>query len=210
MKVVKTADAFDRSAKIYQDKFMDVSEYAEPFKLFCDNIKPDNASILDIACGPGNITKYLLDRKPGYDVLGIDFSAKMLSLAQANNPTAKFRLLDCREIDKIEQKFDGITCGFCLPYLTRGEAVALIKNVAGLLKPGGVFYLSTMEEDENNKSRYQISGAGDKVYVIYHQEGYLSDAFPANNFEVISFGRYSTPDKDGRLTTDLVWVGKLR
>lgn len=205
MKILKVADAFDKSAKIYQDKFMDVSLYADPLKIFCDNITPDNACILDIACGPGNITKYLLERKPDYEVLGIDLSSKMLSLARNNNPKAKFQLMDCREIDTIEQKFDGIICGFCLPYLTREEAIELIINVSQLLKPSGVFYLSTMEEDENNKSRYQISGAGDHVYVNYHQEGYLSKALRENNFEIISLKRFSSPDT----ITDLVWIGRL-
>ena len=188
---------------------MDVSLYAESLQLFCDNIIPDNASILDIACGPGNIIKYLLDRRPHYEVLGIDLSPKMLSLAQTNNPKAKFQLIDCRKIDMIEQKFDGITCGFCLPYLTREEAIELIANVSGLLKPGGVFYLSTMEEDDDNKSRYQIASTGDQVYVNYHQEDYLSKAFRDNNFEVINLKRFSSPDKDGLTITDLVLIGKL-
>jgi SAM-dependent methyltransferase len=205
MKILKVADAFDKSAKIYQDKFMDVSLYAEPLKTFCENITPDHAYILDIACGPGNITKYLIDRKPDYEVLGIDLSSNMLTLARNNNPTAKFQLMDCREIDTIEQKFDGIICGFCLPYLTREEAIQLIANVSGLLKPGGIFYLSTMEEDDNNKSRYQISGAGDQVYVNYHQEGYLSKALRENAFELISLKRFSSPDT----ITDLVWIEKL-
>jgi 2-polyprenyl-3-methyl-5-hydroxy-6-metoxy-1,4-benzoquinol methylase len=209
MKILKAADAFDKSAKIYQDKFMDVSLYAEPFKLFCDNITSDNASILDIACGPGNIIKYLLGIKPDYEILGIDLSPKMLSLAQANNPTAKFQLMDCREIDTIEQKFDGITCGFCLPYLTRDEAIELIANAAGLLKPDGVFYLSTMEENDDSKSRYQISSTGDQVYVNYHQGSYLFKAFRENNFEVINLKRFSSPDKDNLMITDLVLVGKL-
>jgi 2-polyprenyl-3-methyl-5-hydroxy-6-metoxy-1,4-benzoquinol methylase len=209
MKILKAADAFDKSAKIYQNKFMDVSLYAEPFKLFFDNITLNNASILDIACGPGNITKYLLDQRPDFEVLGIDLSPKMLSLAQANNPKAKFQLMDCREIDKIEKKFDGITCGFCLPYLTREEAIELIVNVSKLLKPEGVFYLSTMEENDDNKSRYQISSTGDQVYVNYHQEHYLSKALRENNFEIINLKRFSSPDKDNLMITDLVLVGKL-
>jgi 2-polyprenyl-3-methyl-5-hydroxy-6-metoxy-1,4-benzoquinol methylase len=133
----------------------------------------------------------------------------MLSLAQANNPKAKFQLMDCREIDKIEQKFDGITCGFCLPYLTREEAIELIVNVSKLLKPEGVFYLSTMEENDDNKSRYQISSTGDQVYVNYHQEHYLSKALRENNFEIINLKRFSSPDKDNLMITDLVLVGKL-
>lgn len=209
MKILKAAEAFDKSAKIYQDKFMDVGSYAKSLKCFCDNLTSDNASILDIACGPGNITKYLLDNNPGYEVLGIDLSKNMLSLAQANNPTAKFQLMDCREIDKIEQKFDGITCGFCLPYLTWEEAVGLIANVSKLLKPGGVFYLSTMVEDDDNKSRYQISSTGDQVYVYYHQENYLSKAFRENSLEIMGSTRFRSPYKDDLTTTDLMLIGKL-
>lgn len=209
MKILKPAEAFDKSAKIYQDKFMDVSLFAETFDLFCANITADNASILDIACGPGNIAKYLLDRRPNYQILGIDLSLNMLDLARNNNPTAKFQQMDCREIDKIEQKFDGITCGFCLPYLTREEAIELIVSASRLLKPDGVFYLSTMEENDVSKSKYQISSAGDRVWVNYHQEDYLSKAFLENNFEVINLKRFISPDKDGLMITDLVLTGKL-
>lgn len=209
MEILNAADAFDKSAKIYQDKNMDVSLFADTFNFFCDNITADNAAILDIACGPGNITRYLLDRKPDYDILGIDLSPNMLDLARTNNPTVKFQLMDCREISQIEKRFDGIMCGFCLPYLTREEAIELIANVSGLLKPGGVFYLSTMEEDDQTKSRFQISSTGDQVYVNYHQEGYLTKALRENDFEVIDVKRFSSPDKDGLMITDLVLIGKL-
>lgn len=208
MKILKAAEAFDKSAKIYQDKFMDVSLFAETFNLFCNHIEADNAEILDIACGPGNITKYILDRKPDYKVLGIDLSPKMLDLAQANNPTALFQLMDCRDIGQIEKRFDGIICGFCLPYLVREEAVDLIVQASQLLKPRGVFYLSTMEDDYS-KSRFQTSSTGDQVYVNYHQENYLTEAFQANNFEIIHIERFTSYDKDDVMITDLVLTGKL-
>ncbi|TCD01666.1 class I SAM-dependent DNA methyltransferase [Pedobacter psychroterrae] len=209
MKILKPEEAFDKSAELYQDKFMDVSLYAEPFNVFFEHITSDNASILDIACGPGNIVKYLLDRKPDYDILGIDLSSKMLSLALINNPKAKFELMDCRDIDQIEQKFDGITCGFCLPYLTGEEAADLIANTAGLLKPGGVFYLSTMEQDEDNKSRYQVASTGDQVFVNYHQEEYLSNALRQSGFEILSIDRFDSPGQGELKITDLVLIGKL-
>jgi len=209
MKIVKAADAFNKSAKIYQDKFMDVSCYGELLNTFCDQITADNARILDIACGPGNITKYLLNKRPDFKVLGIDLSSKMLELAQANNPTARFQLMDCRQIDTIGEKFDAVTCGFCLPYLTAEEALELIANVPGILKPGGVFYLSTMKEDDNNKSRYQISSTGDKVWVNYHQQAYLTQAFQEHNFEVIALRDFTSADNDGLKTSDLILIGKL-
>jgi 2-polyprenyl-3-methyl-5-hydroxy-6-metoxy-1,4-benzoquinol methylase len=209
MKIVDAAEAFDKSAKIYQDRSMDVSLFAETFNFFCDHIKANNAAILDIACGPGNITKYLLDRKPDYNILGIDLSPNMLDLARINNPTAKFELMDCREISSIKQRFDGIVCGFCLPYLTAEETLELVADVAGLLAPGGMFYLSTMEEDDQIKSRYQISSSGDKVYVNYHQGDFLTKALLDNNFEVIDTNRFRAPDKNGEMITDLVLIGRL-
>lgn len=187
---------------------MDVSLFADTIDFFCDHITANDASILDIACGPGNITRHILNTEPDYKMLGIDLSPKMLELAQINNPTAKFQLLDCREIGSIEQKFDGITCGFCLPYLTREEAIELIANVPGLLTKGGMFYLSTMEDDYE-KSRFQVSSTGDQVYVNYHQEDYLTKALRDNNFEIINLKRFSSPDKDGLMITDLVLIGKL-
>jgi len=209
MKILKPAEAFDKSAQIYQDKFMDVSIYAEPLHFFCDKITVAHARILDIACGPGNITKYLTDIRPGYDILGIDLAPKMLDLGRINVPGAEFQLMDCRDIGSIEQKFDGIVCGFCLPYLTREETFELIANVSGLLNNGGLFYLSTMEEDETNKSRYQTSSTGDQVYVNYYPEAYLREAMLDNNFEIISVKRFSETDRDGRVITDLVLIGKL-
>jgi 23S rRNA G2069 N7-methylase RlmK/C1962 C5-methylase RlmI len=38
-------------------------------------------------------------------------------------------------------------CGFCLPYLSKEEAVKLIRDAAAILNPDGVFYISTMEDD---------------------------------------------------------------
>ena len=209
MKVIQAAEAFDKSAKIYQDRSMDVSLFAGTFDFFCDHLTGDDAAILDIACGPGNIIKYLLDRNPAYKILGIDLSPNMLDLARINNPSAWFQLMDCREIGTIKQRFDGITCGFCLPYLTLEETRRLIADVSSLLIPGGIFYLSTMIEDEITKSRFQTSSSGDQVYVNYHREDDLTRALLDNNFEVISSNHFSSPDRDGVMLTDLVLIGKV-
>src|SRR6476660_8726042 len=49
---------FNKLAKQYQDKYMDVSLYHHSFDIFCRHISKPNAEILELACGPGNITKY--------------------------------------------------------------------------------------------------------------------------------------------------------
>jgi len=71
----------------------------------------------------------------------------MLALAKKNNPTAEFQLLDSREILKLNKTYDAIMCGFCLPYLTKEEAIQLMEDAAKILNANGVIYISTMEDD---------------------------------------------------------------
>jgi ubiquinone/menaquinone biosynthesis C-methylase UbiE len=62
-------DVFNKLAKVYQDKFMDVSLYHDSFDVFCSHIKKENPSVLELACGPGNITQYLLKKTSRFKYL---------------------------------------------------------------------------------------------------------------------------------------------
>lgn len=200
----KTAvDIFDKHARLYQDKYMDTSMYHDTFDVFCDNIARKNADMLELACGPGNITAYLLKKRPDLKILGTDLSPNMIDLAKKNNPEAEFRLMDCRNIDQINKKYDAIMCGFALPYLSKEEAIKLIGDAAGVLKPGGIFYLSTMEDDYG-KSGLQQSSTGDSIYMYYHQADYLTGALRENGFIVIHLQRKTYTDGSG--TIDLVII----
>jgi trans-aconitate methyltransferase len=146
-----TKKTWNKYAKEYQDKFMDMDLYYDTYDLFCTLIEKKNAEVFEIACGPGNITRYLLTKRPDFNILGIDLASNMIDLAKINNPEADFQLMDCREIGKVDKKYDAIMCGFCLPYLSREESEKLISDVSGLLKLNGVLYLSTMEDDNDKK-----------------------------------------------------------
>jgi len=207
MKMDKTkaaTDIFDKYAQAYADKFMDVSLYHESLDVFCGLLK-DNATILELACGPGNITKYLLDKRPDLQLLGTDLSANMLELAKVNNPTAAFQLLDCRDILSLGKKYDGIICGFCLPYLSKEEAIQLIEHAADVLNNNGVLYISTMEDDYS-KSGYETNSKGYRMYTYYHEEGYLTAALKEHGLRVVDISRKQYSKDDGTAVTDLLLV----
>ena len=209
MHATKTAiDIFNKHAQLYQDKYMHLDLYNDTFDLFCNNIAQENAEILDVACGPGNITRYLLKKRPDFKVLGIDLSINMINLAKLNNPTAEFLMMDCREISLLDKQYNGIMCGFCLPYLSKEEAVKLIGDAVKLLKPNGVFYLSTMEENEDNTSGLKTSSTGDQMYLYYHQAEYLTNALQENNFKIIAVRHQDYPTQDGTKTTDLIILAR--
>lgn len=200
---------FDKRAQDYQDKYMDVSHYHDSFDVFCEHIPIQNPEILELACGPGNITQYLLKKRPDFQILGTDLSPNMVGLAEINNPTAKFQLLDCRQMLSLNKQFDAIMCGFCLPYLSKEEALQLIADAAKVLNDNGVLYLSTMEADYS-KSGIQRSSKGDELYMYFHQGDYLTEALAANGFNIIDLRRQEFQNWDGSVAIDLLVVaGKV-
>ncbi|HEX2615994.1 MAG TPA: class I SAM-dependent methyltransferase [Flavobacteriales bacterium] len=198
---------FDQAAQIYQDRYMDVSMYQRSLDRFCAEL-PTQAEVLELACGPGNLTRNLLERRPDLRILGTDLSPRMLELARANNPNATFELLDARGIATLQRHFDGVACGFCLPYLMPEETEALIRDAAQALRPKGVLYLSTMEDDPA-QSGLKASSAieGEFVHVQYYEAAWLTQVLARHGFTVLDLFRTSYV-LHGRDTTDLVLVAR--
>lgn len=207
----ETIETYNVSAKAYQDKFMDMDLYNDTYDIFCDLVKKNNAEIFEIAIGPGNVTKYIHDRRPDFKVFGIDLSPNMVELAKHNNPQADFAVMDCREIHTIDRKFDGILCAFCLPYLSREESLQLITDASLLLEPQGVLYISTME-GEYSKSDYETTSfSGDnRIFVYYHQADYIYDCLVVLGFDVLDLQRKKYPELDGSFLTDIIFIARKK
>jgi len=175
-----TFNTWNKVADLYQTKFMDLDLYDDSYDSFCEKTAP-NSKVLEIGCGPGNITKYILDKRPDFDLLAIDVAPNMIDLARQNNPTADFKVMDCREVNCISERFNAIICGFCLPYLSKEDCKKFIKDCSLLLKKDGQFYLS-VAEGNYEKSGFQTGSTGDKTYFYYYQEEFLIEELEKNGF----------------------------
>ena len=197
---------FDKWALVYQERFMDVSMYGESFADFCERLRK-GAAVLELGCGPGNVTRYLLDLRPDLKITGTDMAPKMIELARVNNPQAEFMLLDCRAIDTVAGQDDGVMAGFCLPYLTHAEAAQMVADAARILSARGVLYLSTMEEDDNI-SKLQTNSMGDQVQMHYYKAEYLQQLMANNGFTdiVVSHKQYAGPGDS--VVRDVLLVGQ--
>ncbi|MFZ7116804.1 MAG: class I SAM-dependent methyltransferase [Bacteroidota bacterium] len=181
----ETFNTWNKVAKLYQEKFSGLRIYDRSYDEFYSTLKNKNARLLDIGCGPGIITGYLLSKNPDLLIDGIDISPNMISLAQKNYPKATFQVMDSRDIKKIRQKYHGIICGFCLPYLSEHEATSLIKDVYDLLNENGTFYISFVDGDPVN-SGYKTASTGDRTYFNYYKTDFLIDKLTSAGFEIIS------------------------
>ena len=66
---------------------MTYGPYVETYVYLSNLLKP-GAEVLDVACGPGHISNYLLENDPTVKLHGIDLSPRMLELASENCPRA--------------------------------------------------------------------------------------------------------------------------
>jgi 16S rRNA A1518/A1519 N6-dimethyltransferase RsmA/KsgA/DIM1 with predicted DNA glycosylase/AP lyase activity len=56
----ETFETWDKVALLYQEKFMNLDIYNGTYDFFCNLFSMTKPRVLEIGCGPGNITKYIL------------------------------------------------------------------------------------------------------------------------------------------------------
>jgi 2-polyprenyl-3-methyl-5-hydroxy-6-metoxy-1,4-benzoquinol methylase len=184
----ETFETWNKVASLYQDKFMHLHLYNDTYDFICNSIVKDKANILEVGCGPGNITRYLLSKRPDFTIFGIDIAPNMIELAKKNNPQASFDILDIRNISEIKTKYDGIVCGFCLPYLSETDSEKLIFDANNLLNETGLIYISFVEGDPN-KSHFQTASSGGRSYFYFHNLDTLKSQLIDHSFEELKIVR---------------------
>ena len=85
----------------------------------------------------------------------------------------------------------------------------MIGDAAAVLRPGGVLYLSTMEDDPA-KSGFKApsTGTGEAAYIQYYQATFLTEVLEAKGFTVLDLSRAHYTGRDGKPVTDLMLVAR--
>lgn len=202
----KAVDLFNKLADSYQERFLSVEAYSESFHALL-SILDKNSRILDVACGPGNISRFLLNERPDLDILGIDLAPNMIEWAKRNNPTATFIVQDAQKIDQLTETFDAIIVGFLFPYFTMTQVREFIEKAHKILSKDGIIYISTMEDRYEN-SRFRSSSTGDQLLMHYYEASDLIEILEMYQFQTVFEKRqlFSTdlPESD----TDLMLIAR--
>ncbi len=159
----------------------------------------DVKSIIDLGCGTGNITERLF--KKGYEVMGVDISADMLSVASEkalmNESDILFINQDMRELSVIDRVDAVVSLCDCINYLITDEDVLeTFTHVKDSLKNGGIFIF-----DFNTTYKYEtvigdttIAENRDECSFIW--ENYYSPADHINEYDVTFFTRIDEKNPD--------------
>lgn len=163
-----TVATFDAAADAYLAHFKDYAPYQPSYDAFLAALQPQQYSLLEVGCGPGQVSHYLLKRRPDLDIMGIDLAPNMIKLAKELNPNAQFVVMDARQINDLKQRFDAIFCGFCLPYLNPADARQWLSDVSEKLHPNGLLYLSLTTGPSDQVIKQTSKRSAGAVYQYHH------------------------------------------
>jgi trans-aconitate methyltransferase len=201
----ETFKTWNKIAEIYEKMFMQLDLYDDTYRFFCEALKENQSKVLEIGCGPGNITKFLLQQRPDMDILGIDIAPKMIELAEKNNPSARFEVMDARKVNQLQESFHGIIAGFCLPYFSEKETETFIETSANLLSAKGVLYLSFVEGDAD-QSGFKGNKNADRVYFYYHKLKNIEERLLQQKFKISKVFYIDYPSRNTATETHTVLV----
>ena len=202
-----SVNTFDRLAQTYAQKYLALDTYDAYYREFCSHLPRQGATVLDAACGPGNVSAFLVRERPDLQVLGIDLAPNMVRLAQAHVPSASFLVHDCRHLVDLDRAFDGIAYAFGLNYLNLEDAEQFFRSLGKVLAPNGVLYLSAML-GPRERSGLQTSSSGDQIYVHYRPRQEIEQLVHSAGLEIVFSEEIGSPATASKPTTDVVVIAQ--
>lgn len=172
------------------------------------SVSGENLNILEIGCGTGKNTEYLLTIAK--HLMGADFSAEMLERAKAKitAENVEFREMDLREDWKFaENSFDLITCSLALEHIQNLNFV--FEQSHKVLRENGRFYIGELhpfKQYQGSKARFET---GDGIFELECFVHHVSEFFAAgksNNFELFKLKEWFDDEDTSKIPRLLTMI----
>ena len=202
------AEAFDKQV------LKNIPKYPEMLTALINAIpdKKEKPKILDLGCGPGNITKKVLERYPQAEITCLDLSENMIEIAKeklSEYKTIKYIVGDFTKTD-ITEKYDAIISSLALHHIpTDEEKQEMYKAIYEALTDEGVFYNadvilgnSTYNEKLNNTVATQDMK---KVGVTQEEINTHKQKRDDNDIPTTVYNHIQMLEKVGFKEIDIIW-----
>lgn len=181
IKKITTLNSYEISSSQYEKNTADLHPKEEADRFM--KMLPSRAKIIDIGCGPGRDAKIFSDH--GFNVIGIDFSSKMVEAAKQHAPLASFNVMDIENLVFPPASFDGAWANCVLLHLPKRNIPSVLEKIHASLNPTGFFYLSA-KKSEIGESFESDSRYGElKKHWSFFEPDELVNLLHSANFKIV-------------------------
>lgn len=135
------------------------------------NNNADRIRILDLGCGNGSFSNVLSSL--GYDVVGVEYSASGIAIAQQEYPDCKFIEASIYDLpySQLKPEFDVVISVEVIEHLF--DPKQLIRSAKQCLKPGGTLILTTPYHGYWKNLALALSGKMDSHHTVLWDGGHI-------------------------------------
>ena len=198
---------YNRLAPIYDRRWRNYINSSLSFLVNFADI-PSEASILDLACGTGELAKLLLEQNPQQQITGVDISEAMLEIARNKldaYPNVSLHNASVTSLPFDDNSFDLVICANAFHYFASPQlALAEMKRVltpkgtaSDIFKPEGeVMILDWCRDYWVLKICDRIFRFIDPAYQHCYTQAQLNQLLKAAGFDVV---------KDSKVRLGIIW-----
>ena len=128
--------------------------------------------VLDVGCGTGDYCAAFA--RDGLDAIGVDLDPEMIEVARERHPGPSFRVMDARDVAKLDGTFGlAFSIGNVVSHLRQDAVPGFLASVRGLLAPSGVWILQVVNWDfilSRRTYRFPDIVVGDVVFTREYPE----------------------------------------
>jgi len=195
--IARTIDTYDKIASEYANCWLDDPVMKDSLAKFIDYL-PQDSLVIDVGCGIGRDTKYLIDR--GINTIGVDISMGMLRVAKRLMPDGNFFLMDMRTLGFLDETFKGIWACASVVHLPKYFLSIVLGEFNRILKKDGILFLSMQEGD--NEAFLEPEGR----FFAYHKMDELNTILGQHGFQVFDFETKQTGKNTFNKPIMITWL----
>lgn len=144
--------------------------------------KVESKTAINLGCGIGQDTKWLLDK--GFDVVSCDFSDRALNKLKEIMPNSKTMQIDIKEKLPFKNNSIGlINANLSIHYFSMENTIKIFNEIRRVLKPNGLF-VGRVNSDKNEGYIQENTKEIEKNF--YYEDGRYRRLFNKEQFDTLT------------------------
>lgn len=191
-------DYWNKSHLQFSNGKPDYDLWLEPYLPLFKNI---STPVLDLGCGTGNDTLYLMEK--GFNVISVDYSDSALSILKQYIPSATTQKLDISNpLPFKNDSFEVVVADLSLHYFDSETTKEILSEIKRILTKGGYFFArvnsikdanyGALQGEKIEENFYYVNGYNKRFFTLDDAQSYFSIIGPTTVKEAMML-RYTKP-----------------